>query len=148
MASRALQRRLFAGEAGFTLIEVLVVILVIGILVGIALATFIGQRDKGYDASAKSNARNTVSYVEACYTDSQDYSKCTSAAELGETPFPVVGGVPGAGDVRVRVVDPDLFRIVSGSASGHHFRIVKEVDGRLKLDCWDDPGSCPSKGDW
>ena len=148
MAPPALQPPLLAEEEGFTLIELLVVIAVLGILIGIALTTFIGQREKAYDASAKSNARNTVSYVEACYTDSQDYAKCTSASELGETPFPVVGGVPGTGEVRVRVVDPDLFRVVSGSGSGHHFRIIKDADGRVKLDCWDDPGSCPSRGDW
>jgi type IV pilus assembly protein PilA len=148
MASRALQRRALDEEDGFTLIELLVVVTILGILATIALVTFIGQRDKAYDASARSNARNAVSYVEACYTDSKDYAKCTSPSELGETPFPVVGGVPGAGEVRVRVVDPELFRVVAGSGSGHHFRIVKEADGTVKLDCWGDPGSCPSKGDW
>ena len=147
MACSALRRRGLA-EDGFTLVELLVVVVVLTILTAIALVTFIGQRNKAYDASAKSNARNAVSYAEACYTDSQDYSKCTSASELGETPFPVVGGVPGAGEVRVRVVDPELFRVVSGSGSGHHFRIVKDSDGKVRLDCWDDPGSCPSKGDW
>jgi type IV pilus assembly protein PilA len=147
MAFAALRRRGLA-EDGFTLVELLVVIVILTILAAIALVTFIGQRNKAYDAAAKSNARNAVSYVEACYTDSQDYSKCTTAAQLGETPFPVVGGTPGAGEVRVRVVDPELFRVVSGSGSGHHFRIVKDADGKVRLDCWDDPGSCSSKGDW
>jgi type IV pilus assembly protein PilA len=147
MLSAPLRRRAVA-EDGFTLIELLVVILIIGILAAIALVAFIGQRNKAYDASAKSNARNTVAYVEACYTNSQDYSKCTSASELGETPFPVVSGTPGAGEVRVRVVAPERFRVVAGSGSGAHIRIIKESDGTLKLDCWNDPGSCPPKGDW
>jgi type II secretory pathway pseudopilin PulG len=58
-----------------------VVIVILTILASIALVTFIGQRNKAYDASAKSNARNAVSYVEACYTDSQDRDPHGNAAE-------------------------------------------------------------------
>src|SRR5205085_4832247 len=66
-------------EKGFTLIELLVVVLIIGILAAIALPTFLGQRSKAQDASAKSNARNMVSHMESCYANTQDYSVCTAA---------------------------------------------------------------------
>ena len=57
------------GDEGFTLIEVLVVVLVISILAGVALATFLSQKSKGYVASAKSVAVSAQTAAEAIATD-------------------------------------------------------------------------------
>jgi type IV pilus assembly protein PilA len=57
------------NEEGFTLIELLVVIIIIGILAAIAIPVFLNQRQKGYDAQAKSDLRNLATIEETYLTD-------------------------------------------------------------------------------
>jgi type IV pilus assembly protein PilA len=66
-------RRRREDDEGFTLIELMVVVLIIAILIAIAIPTFLGARDRAQDRSAQSNARNALTAAKAVYVDNQSY---------------------------------------------------------------------------
>jgi len=61
-------------DQGFTLIELLVVIIIIGILAAIAIPVFLNQRQKGWDAQAKSDLKNMATAEETYLTDAGRYT--------------------------------------------------------------------------
>jgi type IV pilus assembly protein PilA len=114
-------------QAGFTLIELIVVILIISILAAIALPAFLGQRAKAQDGAAKSDARTVVSAMEACYTLQNQYNPCPD-----EPPGPELGAGPGQVEA---VPTGDTYVVTAHSRTGNDFIVTKNPDSTVTRTC-------------
>jgi type IV pilus assembly protein PilA len=121
------------GERGFTMVELLVVLLLLGILAMIALPSFIGQRDKGYDNEAQTMIRTAQLALKTHETDHDTFDadptelvKIEPAIAEATADFKVTG-------------TKTTFTITERSHSGTKFTLELEASGKTKRTC-DDPG--------
>jgi type IV pilus assembly protein PilA len=117
-------------EEGFTLIELMVVVLIIAILIAIAIPTFLGARSRAQDRAAQSNLRNALAAQKSYFTDRESYSSATASMEEIEPSLTyAAGGAPTAGVVHIVLEDSgDTVVMGTRSESGTCF-YIKDVTG-------------------
>jgi prepilin-type N-terminal cleavage/methylation domain-containing protein len=138
-----LRSRLEADE-GFTLVELLVVILIIGILAAVATGAFLNQRGKAQDADAKSSAATAAKAMETWSTEHQ-------ASYAGATPADLARIEPALGAARGLNVQStrDSYKVsVDSAGQGGTFSIERRSAGDTVRDCTaPGAGTCAAQPD-
>jgi type IV pilus assembly protein PilA len=73
-----------ASEQGFSLIELMVVVMIIAILIAIAIPQFMGARSRADDRATQSDLRNGLTAEKSVYTDTQTYYLSSIAVQNAE----------------------------------------------------------------
>lgn len=131
------------GETGFTLVELLVVMAILGILAAIGIPAFLSQEGKAHDVSAKSAAGTAKSAIEVWATDRDGSYLGADADDLRRIEETL-------SDATLTVdATADTYTVEVVSDTGAAFSVSRDDSGRIETDCTPPgTGGCPPDGDW
>jgi len=117
-------------QDGFTLIELMVVVLIIAILIAIAIPTFLGLRQRAQDRAAQSDLRNGLTGAKAFYTDAETFTgfnPTTAAAIEPSLSWAATGSTDDVGIIAAATADDDV--VLTKQSESDSWFCAYESDG-------------------
>lgn len=142
-------RRGLSRDEGFTLIELMVVVMIIAVLIAIAIPSFLGFRKSAQDRSAQSEVRNVLLAEKAYWLDNGDYTQ-TAADITAFEPNARLAAAPADGVyIDLNATNSDIVCIVRTSDSGTTFSVWESSTtgtyyGATDLSAADCPAAAPA----
>ncbi len=120
---KAIRRGLNKDE-GFTLIELMVVVMIIAVLIAIAIPSFLGFRKSAQDRSAQSEVRNVLLSEKAYWLDNGDYTETIADITAFEPNANMHATAPATGVVaQLNATSSDTVCLTRTADSGNTFAI-------------------------
>jgi hypothetical protein len=98
------------------------------------------------DRMAQSQARNLVSFIESCFTSTQDYRSCDEKDLADGPPEGELGG--DEGQAEVESASRGAYTVVAHSESGNSFSVEKQGFDLRRVCTTAGQGACPATGTW
>lgn len=104
---------------GFTMVELMIVVAIIGVLVAIAVPTFLASQNKAKDRSAQSSLRTSLNAALTAYADTQDYGQLTitSLARVEPSRTWLAANDPSLAPVQVSFDHPSASTFIAAANS-------------------------------